>query len=166
MSTISHILGKWQSLDVRSIAVNIVSNHTNDFVEIQKNQLWAGKNAEGTDLTPSIFEDPFFKGNKAWAQWWSDFKDTQHQRSDNAAFGIRKKGTPNLIFTTGAIVWDTIHLVVSGDRFYIAAELGIQNELESKYGDIFGLNPQGAKYAIETFFKQELFETIYKHLSV
>jgi hypothetical protein len=37
-------------------------------------------------------------------------------------------------------------------------------ELEQKYGDLFGLNPQGVDFVIRTFFREEFLDAVRKHL--
>jgi hypothetical protein len=165
MATLQQMIDRLQTLDVEKMAYTILTEHQYDLVEIQFNQLWAGRNLKGELLQPFILDDPFFKGNYRWAKWWADRKEYQRQWVDNPEFGIRPYGVANLIYSTGVIVWDTIRIFPSGrDDLRIGAEFGIQNELEQKYGNVFGLNPQGRKYAIEHWFKDALMDRVRKHL--
>jgi hypothetical protein len=179
MATAAELLKKYQALDVRRAAFEAASAHSGRLVEIQKNQLWAGKNLAGGDLTPSILDDPYFvekaqargakdvqKSAQKMAKAWSDYKDKQQQWAGNPEFGERKKGYPNLIFTTGRLVWDGVSVVESGGELYIIGGTPEvrQEELEAKYGPVFGLNPVGVRYFNERYFRKDFFDNIKKQL--
>jgi hypothetical protein len=177
MATVNEVLARYEALDVAKVAHEVAAKYKDELVEIQKDQLWAGKNLKGDDLTPSILDDPYFveKAERAgakdvqfiakqMAQEWSDFKDTQHQWAGNPEFGERKKGYPNLIFTTGIKVWEQLDVIDTGDELFIDGGL-LHRELEDKYGGVFGLNPVGVRYFNERYFRKAFFENIRKRLS-
>jgi hypothetical protein len=51
------------------------------------------------------------------------------------------------------MVWNPINVFKSGKDLFIGTPL--QSELEQKYGELLGLNPQGAAYVIREFFAVE-----------
>jgi hypothetical protein len=154
-----------EKIDVRQIAFDILNKHKEELEAVQKSQLWAGRDLEGQPLRPTILEDPYFKGNKKRAKAWADFKEKQTQHGDEPEFGVRNYGTPNLIFTTGEIVWQPIGVFPYGNKdLRLGTDFGIQMELESKYGDIFGLNPQGVAYVMKEFFASDFFAELRKQL--
>jgi hypothetical protein len=165
MATVAQLLAKYRTLDVQALAAEAARRHRDALVDLQKDQLWAGQNLAGGDLTPSILDDPYFRGNRRRAQGWSDYKDRQAQWAGNPAFPRRRAGTPNLIFSTGDVVWNPLRVVAEGDKLYLDTELSVANELEGKYGPVFGLNPTGRAYFVEHFFRRELFEAIHAHFS-
>jgi hypothetical protein len=169
MATISEVSAVWKyaaNCGVRVAAADIVREDADVLVSIQKDQLWAGQDLSGGDLTPSILDDPFFEGNRRRAQVWSDFKDRQHQWAGNGAFAPRRRGTPNLIYTTGAVVWDNIRFTGDDAGFYISVRGGIHEELEAKYGAVFGLNPTGARYYLDKFFRNRFFTELHRLLTL
>ncbi|MDR0729212.1 MAG: hypothetical protein LBF19_03690 [Prevotellaceae bacterium] len=163
--TITAFTERLKTLDVGQIAFDILDRHKDELVDVQKSQLWAGRDLKGETLTPKILDDPYFKGNSRWARWWADRKQEQTQRDDNPAFGIRPYGVANLIFSTGRIVWNPIRVFPLGTNdLRIGTEFSIQKELEQKYGDLFGLNPQCVDFVIRTFFREEFLAAVRKHL--
>jgi hypothetical protein len=179
MATVVDVLAKYRALNVGSAAYEAAVAHREKLVEIQKDQLWAGKNLRGEDLTPSILDDPYFveKAQRAkakdvqaaareMAQEWSDFKDTQRQWVGHPEFGERRRGYANLIFTTGRIVWNPLGVEVGGDELHIATEPSLQRELEAKYGPVFGLNPVGVRYFNDHYFRESFFANIRKQLGL
>jgi len=143
---------------IREIAYNVLFRHKDDLINIQKEQLASGRDLSGKLLSPTIDSDPYFKGDKAWANWWIKHKN-QIQPS-SSEFSHRPENVANLIFSTGIIVWDWINVFSTGKDLRLGTEFSIQMELENKYGDLFGLNPEGANYAINTFFKDEFLEDL------
>jgi hypothetical protein len=175
MATVGQLIRKWDALNVRNAAYEAAVAHKEKLVDIQKDQLWAGKNLRGEDLSPSILDDPYFleKAKRAkdvqatakrLAQAWSDYKDTQQQWAGNPEFGERKKGYANLIFTSGVMVWNPLRVEVGGDTLHIATEPNIQRDIEQKYGPVFGLNPAGVRYFNRHYFRRDFFANIKKQL--
>jgi hypothetical protein len=177
MATVSEVLKRYEALDARKVAYEVASAHEEELIDIQKDQLWAGKNLQGDDLTPSILDDPYFLERarnakakdvqataKKMAQAWSDYKDTQQQWGGNPEFGERRKGYANLIFTSGMMVWNPLRVVASGQTLRIATEPNIQRDIEQKYGAVFGLNPVGVRYFNEHYFRKPFFERLRRQL--
>jgi hypothetical protein len=158
--TLKEFAVKIKSVDVWQIAFDILDRHKEELIEVQKSQLWAGRDLKGELLKPTILEDPFFKGNTRWAKWWAMHKEEQTQHGDEPEFGIRPYGIANLIFTTGMMVWNPLNVFQSGNDLFIGTPM--QEELEQKYGDIFGLNPQGVEYVMREFFLEEFVNEFWK----
>jgi hypothetical protein len=164
--TIQALIDRLKTLDVQKIAFDVLSRHREELEAVQKSQLWAGRDLKGEILQPSILDDPYFKGDLKWAKWWADTKEKQTQHGDDPAFGIRPYGIANLIFSSGRMVWNPIQVFQYGTNdLRIGTESVIQKELENKYGDIFGLNPQGAAYVLREFFREEFCTEVRKHLA-
>jgi hypothetical protein len=153
--TIFEFTDRFSKVDVWQIAFDVLSRHREELEAVQRSQLWAGRNLAGELLKPTILEDPFFKGNTRWAKWWAKRKDEQTQHGDDAEFGIRPYGIANLIFSSGVVVWNPIRVFQAGKDLFIGTDMNIQPELEAKYGELFGLNPQGVAYVMREFFKDE-----------
>jgi hypothetical protein len=191
MATIQQMIDRLKALDVQKIAYEVLTenNHLDELEGVQRSQLWAGRDLKGELLKPSILDDPYFveqaqrmnrirkrnakKSGKPvkevtpheLAKRWADFKEKQTQHGDDPEFGVRPYGIANLIFTTGEIVWNEIRVFPHGaNDFRLGAELGIQFEIEDKYGPTFGLNPQGVSYVRREFFDDKFFSKTRKHL--
>lgn len=118
----------------------VVEESTDAVLHEQKNQLLEGKNPDGFDITPSYFDDPYFKSPES-AKRYSDWKD---RITPNPK---RKKGTPNL-FINGRY-HNSIEVLSSSVGVTINASF-LQTEISNKYGDVLGLNPEHAsKYSVE-----------------
>lgn len=123
--TIKGLYRKVQKLDTNKIIDNVLEENIDALNEKNKEQLLAGKNRLGEDISPSYFEDPYFK-TPAAAQRYSDWKD---KITPNAK---RKRGVPNLYID------GTYHrsrkTTISGDTITYSADF-IEQEIELKYGD-------------------------------
>jgi hypothetical protein len=187
--TLDDLIHRLQTLDVQKLAFDVLADHERDLEYVQKSQLWAGRDLSGELLKPTILDDPYFveqadrinrirrrKAKKSkkpvkevtpheLAKRWADHKERQTQHGDDPEFGIRPYGTANLIYTSGVIVWNEIRVFQNGAHdFRMGTELGIQLELEDKYGLLFGLNPQGVAYVRREFFDDEFIGKVRKHL--
>ncbi|MDR1199982.1 MAG: hypothetical protein LBK94_13400 [Prevotellaceae bacterium] len=164
--TVAEFLNRLEIFDIRESAFEVLKEHEDDLIEIQKNQLWAGKDARGNDLTPSILDDPYFIERyqdkaTAKAHEYAEYKDRQDQRVDNYIFGSRTFGVPNLILTSGVKVWRKLRVIYGDNAIYIDAggENGypdLTDELEAKYDEPFGVNPVGISYLRELFLDVEI----------
>ena len=130
MARISDIQNRLKSINISDISVESIDETKDVFLEINKEQLLAGKTKKGVDITPSYIDDPYFKTPGA-AQRYSAWKD-KITPSD-----IRTPGTPNL-YINGTF-HESISINVSGPIINISASFK-GNEIENKYtSDIFGL---------------------------
>ncbi len=121
---------KVESTNLGLIAASSVRNTSKELLAKNREQLLEGKKRDGRDLTPSYYDDPYFK-TRAAAKRYADWK---WRITPNPK---RKRGTPNL-FING-FFHRTIKLNVLGEeiiQFYGAFK---QAEIEEKYGEeIFG----------------------------
>ncbi|MDR1199565.1 MAG: hypothetical protein LBK94_11255 [Prevotellaceae bacterium] len=161
--TLSELITRLKAIDVWQIAYDVVKRHEADIIRVQKEQFAAGLNLAGEQMSPSIPEDPFFKGNDKWARWWVRNKD---QRQSEIFTERRPETVPNLIFSSGVEVWQDIHLINIGTDFMIGTNDLIQSDLEAKYGLLFGLTPQGVVWVAETFFNEEFCNEFKKQLGI
>jgi hypothetical protein len=173
MATVGEVLARYRALDVRRAAFEAAAAHPEELVDIQKDQLWAGQDLSGGDLSPTILDDPYFVEKarrmnarnvsataRRLARAWSDYKDRQHQWAGNPEIGERKRGRANLIFTSGAVVWNPLRVTASGEALRLATEPNVQADVERKYGPVFGLNPAGARYFIRTVFRRDFMANV------
>ncbi|MDR0692448.1 MAG: hypothetical protein LBF69_05365 [Prevotellaceae bacterium] len=157
--TLDDFIHRLRTFDAQKLAYNVLSRHEEDLIYAQHNQLAAGQDLKGEYLKPTILNDPYFKGNRKWAQWW-----VENKAQPPSDFGTKPDYIANLIFSTGEIVWEEIRVFPFGGKdLRLGAEFGIQMEIENKYGDVFGLNPHGVKYIREGFFDREFVDEARKH---
>jgi hypothetical protein len=171
--TATEFLRRLDNFDIRQTVFDILKEHEEDLIKIQKHQLWAGKDTRGENLTPSILDDPYFVEQyqdkaAAKAQEYAEYKDKQQQWMDNQIFGKREFGIPNLILTSGIKVWRKLRVIYETNEIYIDAggENGypdLTDELEAKYGGVFGFNPTSVIYLRDWFLDAELSKNTQKH---
>lgn len=133
MATPVDLLELVREFDIVGAAAECLIEHAADVEELQRAQLYDGKTATGADLSPTYFNDPYFK-SPAQAKAYSAWKDkiTPNPR--------RKKGVPNL-FIIGKFhsTIDFIPNAVGGWRF--ESSFYAAPSMLRKYGtDMFGLN--------------------------
>lgn len=133
-------------------------------LDLQKDQLFAGQDAEGNSLRPSYLEDPYFSSRKE-AQAYSDWKDTMSQRDANPIFLKRPSGTPNLIIT-GAWFYDTLIADMQKDTLVMRSDSFLIGKLEAKYGQyLLGLNKTALRYYVEERLFPRLQKNVYQWLN-
>jgi hypothetical protein len=171
---VTEFLNKLETFNIRELAFEVLKEHEDEIIEIQKNQLWAGQDANGNNLAPSILDDPYFvekyqEKAAAKAHEYAERKERQEQRVDNYIFGSRQFGVPNLILTSGLKVWRKLRVIYGNNEIYIdaGAENGypdLTDELEAKYDAPFGLNPVSISYMSDLFFDVKIYEKIHGKL--
>jgi len=159
--TIQGLINRLEKIDVYAIAFDILKNYEDDLIYAQKNQLAAGQDLSGELMKPTILEDPYFEGDRKKAENW--IKRKKQPPSD---FGNKPPEVANLIYSTGDMIWRQIIVKYTGKKIHlgIAPEMDIQEELEQKYGDLFGLNPKGLNYIYKAFFINRFCEEFVKQL--
>ena len=72
MATCLDLIENLNSLDLAAIATDITLRNKGEIVKDVKNQLWDGQKPDGSDITPSYLDDPYFKTQKqamGYANW-------------------------------------------------------------------------------------------------
>ena len=131
--------------------VEVLDADKSILVELQKDQLFAGQNSKGGNLAPSYYADPYFKSPIAAAKY-AKFKESNDKqvRMHNPAFKKKEMETPNLI-VNGKLFYNAIFAELSNDSLILHSRGAIIAKLESKYGDLMGLNETAWKYYIEKY---------------
>ena len=129
--------------------VEILDADKGILVELQKDQLFAGQNSKGGTLAPSYYADPFFKSPIGAAKY-ARFKENNDKqvRRHNPAFKQKEAETPNLIIN-GKLFYNAIFAELSKDSLILGSRGAIISKLESKYGDLMGLNETAWKHYAE-----------------
>lgn len=188
--TIGDFIKKCDTYKPLEIAAKILIDHEQDLIKIQRSQWWAGMNAKGQKITPNILNDPFFdkvaarinskkkKGKKKvtateLANNWSVRKASRLNNKGipfevftAPEFGTYNYGDVNLIFSTGVRVWEHLNVSVTGNSNDVVIDLNnnpIFQRITQKYESLFGLNPEGAKFAAKLFFNKEFMTKTHEH---
>jgi hypothetical protein len=125
-----NLIKKFEALTFDEVAAQSVDQTKDKIVSENLDQLYAGKNSTGQDITPSYFNDPYFKSQES-AQRYSDWKDkiTPSQK--------RKSGTPNL-YINGAY-HKSINVIVQGLNIRYDSSFSEASQIENKYDNLYGL---------------------------
>jgi dihydroorotase len=147
-----------EQLDVKKIAADALDESRSEFIALNREQLLEGRLSTGDDISPSYFEDPYFKTPES-AKRYSDWKDkiTPHPK--------RNKGTPNL-FIIGSF-HQSIGMEVDGDEFEMMSDYKDAGSILSKFSeDIFGLNEEKAEALIDKTLAPTFYEKAHEQLGL
>lgn len=113
-----------RTVSIQQISQDSIIQVKDELLTLNKEQMYDGKRADGQDIAPSYFNDPYFKQPGAGQRYsaWKD-KITPNPK--------RSSGTPNL-FINGTY-YDTITITVLKDRIEYNSNFE-QGALEQKYG--------------------------------
>lgn len=134
--TIRGLYNRIQAVDIDKIARETLEGTEEEIRQYNLSQLIDGKTNQGVDISPTYFEDPYFK-TQAEAQAYSDWKDRISPRSK------RRKGVPNL-FINGYF-HSTIKVEIQGDSIKYNSSFSDAPDIESTFKNIYGLNPDSRK---------------------
>ena len=122
------LIDRYKAIDLQKISNESLEENIPLMTRINKGQLWDGKNADGSDITPSYMDDPYFKTQKqamAYANW--KWRITPNPN--------RNKYTPNLFINGYA--YSTFQIAMAGNKL----QYDIWQPLVNKYPKIAGIMP-------------------------
>lgn len=146
MCTIAEFGRRLATVDLIQIAGDILQRNEAQVRELNIQQLMAGLNNQGRQLSPKYSEDPYFKKPGAglrYAAW-------------------KKKLFPETPFDVpNLIIVGTLHNSVTarraGDQVQFAASASFAGSVAAKYGNSeLGLSPESKQTAFRTIVKQPL----------
>lgn len=147
MITASALLEKWTQIDVELIAEVSVANTKEEMLDLNLEQMMEGKTKEGTDISPSYLEDPYFKSRES-AQRYSDWKD---KITPNPK---RKKGVPN--YYINGQYHSSIEIEVNGESIDFSSSFSGAADIAQKTGGkLFGLNAEKRVPYIDNYLRKE-----------
>lgn len=148
------------------IAKEILSEDLDVLLELQKDQLYAGRDVYGQFISPTYLNDSFFD-DSASAQRYAEWKSRLLARDSERAtsiFGAKPYDVPDLI-VTGELVYKNISVTLEGNKlvFTFGGEGGVINT--DKYrGALDGLNDVAWAYYREEFFLPKLKQRVENYL--
>lgn len=151
MGKLLNLIRKFETLNIDKVREDSLREVEPDIIISQREQLLEGKTSKGEDLTPSYFDDPYFKTPES-AKRYSDWKDriTPHP--------LRKSGTPNL-FITGVY-----HSSIDIESFRIQGTGDLAEKIRAKYPEALGLNPDHLRVLIKEKLRPASMRNIRKHI--
>lgn len=154
MASPMDLLETLQSVDIVQVASDSLSEFPEEMVMLNREQLMEGKLSTGLDITPSYFDDPFFKSREA-AQRYSDWKD---KITPNPK---RKRGTPNL-FITGPF-HESLDLEVTRGEYLFTSSFHKAQDIFSKFSeDVAGLTEDSKEILKEEGLQETWQENVEK----
>lgn len=132
-----------QTLD--GAVVGAIEDTAVDIIALNQKQLYAGRLSDGSPVTPSYLEDPYFSSAEA-AQRYSDWKDEITPNSE------RPPGVPNL-FING-FFYDSWSISATPDKITFQSSDPDAADIEDKFSNrIYGLDQENmTDYRKNSFF--------------
>jgi hypothetical protein len=131
--TIKGLKNRIISVDTDKIAVESVTETTEEIRKYNLKQMLDGKTSSGVDITPTYLTDPFFKTPEA-ALRYSKWKDELSPASN------RKSGVPN--FYINGFYHNSVEVKVEGEKIVTKSNTLIGKKIEAKQPELYGLSPE------------------------
>ena len=130
---------------------DIASRNTHQIREIQLEQLLQGRNSRGEYMTPSILDDPYFKGNKLKAWKYAEMKQ---KITPETPFGVAN------LFITG-YYHGSILVNVQGQKLVFDGGTKFGPSIALKYNNLhLGLSPNSKKIVFVDIIRRPLYQGI------
>lgn len=130
-----------------------MKKHESYLLDLNKDQMMAGQNAEGTDITPSYLNDPYFK-TKRQAVGYMNWK--QRITADSR----RDAETPNL-FIKGDF-HNSIKINFDNDSMEFVSNTTLGRDVQHSHPDVLGLNDKNQDMIIDNIIYERLLTEINK----
>jgi hypothetical protein len=152
--------------DIYNVAADVAAERADILMDMNRDQLLYGRNADGELLTPGYLDDPYFKTPEA-AQRYHNKKvamENDHRGRFRARlyFGVqlfpdKPSDTPNLLINGR---WFFNHFFINVNKeshSYIIGSTGLVAwEIEDKYGqEVYGLAPKSRDFFFWQLIAQE-----------
>lgn len=147
MATIRAFKQRLVALKMPEVAAEAIKGSGENLLTLNREQMLEGKRRDGNDISPSYFEDPWFKSIES-ATAYSEWKDriTPHPK--------RKKGVPNL-FIVGTF-HKSITLNLTGESLKFHSTFAAAADIERKFtGMIYSLNVEKRTVYVREFLRPE-----------
>lgn len=158
---------------IKAIITDEVNKSSDELLNLNRDQLLYGRDAEGNVLSPSILEDPYWddKGGYRAAYNYMVYKTHKYKDFESLMsytniqlFPSRNNYTPNLIHSTGSFFFNHFFINVSANSYSIGSTGIAAPDIETKYGKIYGLAPQSKSFYYQHWLRVRLWREIIKHL--
>lgn len=149
MATVLELRNRLTSLDIPSQVVSLNEKYRYEFLSANRRQMWDGQNPDGTDITPSYLDDPYFKTRKqaeAYANWKMKITPNAH----------RNKYAPNL-FINGYF-YSTLTLNTTELRITVTDPFGAQ--VAASHPKALGVSMENLKSISDGGYKADFFRYV------
>lgn len=159
--------------NIKNTIADEVSKTADVILDLNRDQLLYGRDADGEQLTPSILEDPYWndKGGYQAAENYVLFKNRNRDIFDAMMsytkiqlFPSRSNIRPNLIHSTGSFFFNHFFINVGKTNYSIGSSGLAAPDIEAKYGKVYGLAPQSRVFYYENWLRPRIWGEILKHL--
>lgn len=116
-------------------------------LELQRDQMYAGLDATGKNITPYYSQDPWFKSKES-ASRYAAWKASLHQRRPAPYLPPRPQDVPNLIIT-GQLIYDRLRVQVGPYALKVDCP-GF--DVAGKFGPVLGFSPVVLDHYRRTYF--------------
>lgn len=175
MTTIAGLKRKFEQLygsngeKIHAILADEVNKSSDVILDLNRDQLLYGRDAEGEELTPGYLSDPYFKSfDHAKAYFLMKFKLEQSHKglvhyTKIQLFPKKDFNTPNLLIT-GDLFFNHFYINVSNNSYTIGSNGAVASDIEAKYGKVYGLAPASRDFYYKNWLRPILWANILKHL--
>jgi hypothetical protein len=149
MGTVSELREALMSLDIRKKVTELNKSHSKEFLSANKDQMWDGQKPDGSDITPSYLNDPYFKTRKQ-AEGYANWK---MKLSRNPK---RNKYAPNLYIN--GYFYSTLTL----NAVDLAIEIndGFGNSVASDHPGVLGVSQENLRNIAEGGYLDEFWKYV------
>lgn len=154
MITPDFFTSRLEAVDLNQVIGKAIELHEGEIVELNRDQLWDGKDASGNDITPSYLDDPYFK-TKESAMAYMRWKQKITPNPD------RKPETPNM-YINGAY-YKSLKLDPGTEDFSIKTDSALGRQIDQKFDNLEGLTEDSIQLAgqlikedLQIIFAQEV----------
>lgn len=148
--------------DYPAIIADIVSENESVLLQLNKDQMLSGVDANEKYFTPTYTADPYFNSVEK-AVNYMNFKERFRYIYDNrikyGLFPPKPADIPNLIIV--GTFMNSMFITSSGNAFTIGATYMESDSIERKYGKPFGISPLSAQWFWQNFLLPGLKTAIY-----
>ena len=157
MATIREVLNNVKSFNLTNAAMDVVSENKERFIELNKEQMLAGKNRLGQDL-PLYVNDPYFKSVSA---------ALRYQKWKRAISPNKDKPEGVMDFFINGKYHSSLGINISGNSFTLLSNSQINSSVYQKTGGKhLGLNDVTKQIAVDEFFYDELLSKVHEGMKL
>lgn len=175
MATIAGFKRRFENLygsngeGIKSIISDEVKKTSDVILDLNRDQLLYGRDAEGKELTPGYLSDPYFKTfEQAKSYFYMKFgmwkeHDALMSYTKIQLFPKKDSNTPNLL-VNGNLFYNHFFISINNNSYTIGSSGNAAPDIEKKYGNVYGLAPASRDFYYKNWIRVRLWTEILKHL--
>ena len=155
---------------------NVVQQTSDVLIDLNRDQLLQGRDADGELLKPTYTEDPYFSTEAATRMWprltpreradkyykmKKDWEATHKARMTYVElYGQKPDNVPNLLIT-GNWFFNFFFVNVTKEAYTLGSTGYVADDIKQKYPRVFGIAPKSAEFYYFSFIRPAI-ERLYK----